>query len=357
MEAHALSCVTTLRDESGVIGMLAMPHRTHGAGRRALLTLDEVISLDRLAERLASVLSFTSSAALARARAESADAALEAAHARIETLLALERASIERHREMSLRIAREAGVATASYSPAARLAEADLARALSGDQHVVVLAPPGTAALAWIAMAHDASPYALSPLVVVPASDAREHVAARWTHPIQGHLSFASNGSLVILDPHSLPADIQRLIAAHLSSRTPGVARIIVVLRETVDALAARGRIVDELADALGGRLIAIPGLASRTEDIRPIALDHLARLGASLQSTPLGLADDALALLLDHAWLGNEQELATVLLLAIQFATPPNVTAKDLKRSGFSPIEPRTQRTRSEPPHRRHVS
>lgn len=349
MEAHGFQSVTSLRDEEGLVGLLAMPR----GKRRSPLTLEEVLALGQLTQRISSVLSLSAALASGRQRLLAAEAELRAARDEAHHKAMLLDRQGERYAAHARRVARSAPLGR--YSPAARLAEQELNQAALAEGPLVLLTPPGVAAEAFAAAAHLESPRRDHPFVVVSGADAREHKLSHWLDELTSPWSLAHRGTLVILDLPALPSEIQRLLASHLS--TPLLAPaldepegtslaqrnvfLIASTREPISVLAARETLREELVSALGDRMIPLPSLAARPEDLRSIALDHLARLGVSLRGTPLGLADDALAHLLEHGWPANDQELELVLLRAVQVATGKVITAADLLRSGFEPVPP----------------
>jgi DNA-binding NtrC family response regulator len=87
------------------------------------------------------------------------------------------------------------------------------------------------------------------------------------------------------------------------------------------EAESREGSFRDAIEPSLRARLheppVCVPPLARRAEDIRAIALDRLVSAGIADRGEPLGLADDALALLVEHPWLGDDEELEAVLVTA----------------------------------------
>jgi DNA-binding NtrC family response regulator len=164
-------------------------------------------------------------------------------------------------------------------------------------------------------------------------------------------IPLSRGGTLLVLDVASLPREVQALVA-RVARKQPirdggdvADARLVVTVRETVDALVARGRLLDDLGDALGDRAIPLPPLSARAEDVRPLALDHLARIGLALRGEALGLADDALEALLEHPFPGNDLELSALLLRAARVTSGPAVTRADLVRAGLSEPSPAPSR------------
>src|SRR4029079_3107266 len=90
--------------------------------------------------------------------------------------------------------------------------------------------------------------------------------------PEASPLRAAHGGSLVILDAHALPTDVQSFLGAALTADVG----IIVTLPATVATLVATGQMSERLADRLGDRAVALPTLADRAEDIRALPLLYL---------------------------------------------------------------------------------
>jgi DNA-binding NtrC family response regulator len=198
---------------------------------------------------------------------------------------------------------------------------------------IALLSAPGVDAVAWAALAHLASPRRAGPLAVVDGCSPAMHDLAHWRDAEVSPLVAAAGGSLVIIDAHALPVDVQSYLGAAL----PEDGGIIVSLPATVDTLAASGRLSERLADRLGDRTVALPTLESRSEDLRALSLEHLARIGVRLGRQPLGLAPRALATLLEHTWPGNDAELYATLLRAALVTEGDVIGLKDLGRSGFA--------------------
>jgi hypothetical protein len=336
MEAHGHASVTTLDDGESPVGLLVMPR----AGRTSPLTLAEALALGRLADRLTSVLSLSAAIASARERRREAEAratALEAELGRARDLLDAER---ERFRDHARRLA--GATAVARYSPASRLADDELTRASALATPLALLAPGGVDPVAAAACVHVRGPRAERPFVVVDATDPARHDPAGWSPGPRSPLWSAAGGTLVVVDAPALPAEAQRHLARAAlgppAEGAPPPPRLVVTLGAGPAAPSPLARLHPELAAPLAGALVALPPLAERSEDLRAIALDRLARLGLALHGAPLGIADDALAALLESPWPANDAELDVVLLRAALGAAGPVLTAADLARTGLPP-------------------
>ena len=338
MEAHGYAAVTVVFDEEGAVGLLALPK----GKRRAPLTLVEVWAIERLTQRLASVLALSSSLAAARARqqlAEAEAASARAAQGDAERRLSAQRA---RHELSTAALARRAR--SGRYSPAARLAAEAVERRATDDRPVVFLAPPGTDVRSFCASLHLASARRGHPLVFLDAADPLQEETL--FHADASPLLLATGGALVIEHLPALHRDRQRTLALLLRDGTarlgekavPVDVRLLATVQETIDVLVGRDRLVEELADVLGDGSLPLPPLAARSEDLRSLCMDVLGRTGSALRGVPLGLSDGALAALLEHGFPLNDAELEVVLQTAAALAKGVVVTNADLGRGGFSP-------------------
>lgn len=350
LEGRGLLAVTLVRDEDGPIGLIGIPR----GARRAPMNLEEVLAIRVLADRIGAILGVSS--ALARSRAREMDLRKLADRRGDEIDRLKHRLSTEavRYKALIERLARPARAA--AYSPAAQIALEQCTRAGSLAVPLALLTPPGIDPIPWAATAHLAGQRHDRPMLIVAGDDPAEHDLARWRDPSNSPLVLAAAGTLVILELAALPRAVQDFIAASLAERvspsgaaTPLDVAVTVSVNATIDTLVAAGRLSSSLADWLGDRAIPLPPLASRPEDLRALALDQLARLGERLRSTPLGIDDAALAMLLEHRWPGNDVEFQDVMLRAALSCKGPRVTADDLAAAGFA-----TAGGQSEPPPRR---
>ncbi|WP_437878276.1 hypothetical protein [Sorangium sp. So ce513] len=381
--------VALVNDAEGPIGALAIPR----ARRASPMTLEEVNGLRALADRLGAVIAVSAMLSGSRgrevaARRESEERGREVA--RLERAVAQ---SAGRFRAIAALLARPAR--TAAYSPAARAALEQLERLGEAGGPVTLLTAPGVDAVAWGAVVHLSSARAAGPLAIVdgaapapeafaqafaqargaaperggaaperggaaPAAgdDGTPRALALWRDPDSSPIEAARGGTLLILDAQALSAEVQSYLGAAL----PDDVGLVVAVPQTVDALVATGQMSERLADRLGDRAVALPPLASRAEDLRALALDHLARIGVRLRGRPFGLDLRALQAVLDHPWPGNDAEMGAVLLRAALVAEGDVVGEKELSAIGFASQAPPSERPEavwSEPrrPRRRRAS
>ncbi|WP_437281840.1 hypothetical protein WME90_15190 [Sorangium sp. So ce375] len=349
--------VALVNDAEGPIGALAIPR----ARRASPMTLEEVSGLRAVADRLGAVIAVSAMLSGSRGREV---AARREAEERAREVGRLERAVAQgagRFRAIAALLARPARAA--AYSPAARAALEQLERLGVGGGPVTLLTAPGIDAVAWGAVVHLTSPRAGGPLAIVDgaapvpegfaqafaqargAASARDEPAiegpegtpsalALWRDPDSSPIEAARGGTLLVLDAQALPSEVQSYLGAAL----PDDVGLVVAVPQTVDALAATGQLSERLADRLGDRAVALPSLSSRAEDLRALALDHLARIGVRLRGRPFGLDLRALQAVLDHPWPGNDAEMGAVLLRAALVAKGDVIGEKDLAAIGFAP-------------------
>ncbi|HKQ71148.1 MAG TPA: hypothetical protein VJT73_17505, partial [Polyangiaceae bacterium] len=176
--------------------------------------------------------------------------------------------------------------------------------------------------------------------------------AATWRDPVTSPLCFADGGTLVIASVAALSQDAQLYLTEALAERrspaghaAPLDVALIVTVPVTVDTLVAGGQLAPALADRLGDRAVPLPPLASRSEDLRAIFVDRLARFGVRQKGHPMGVDPGALGRLIEHGWPGNDMELDDVLTRAVAIADGNLLTGAHLDQIGFVSAPPLVRR------------
>jgi transcriptional regulator of acetoin/glycerol metabolism len=128
---------------------------------------------------------------------------------------------------------------------------------------------------------------------------------------------------LVLLDGAALPPEIQRLVAGALAQKRapwerpdPLDVQLALTGVEAPDDLVLHGRLDSTLAMRLGDARSApvpLPRLCDRSDDLRAILTDRLAREGLRVLGRPVGIEQAAFARLLEHDFPGEDAELAAV--------------------------------------------
>jgi hypothetical protein len=311
MDERGYAAAAIVRDGNEAIGVLAIPSTTWTSPG----SLDEVRALRVLADRLAAVVSVSAMLARARERDMTARATLETQGSDLSALRTRALAGDDRRVAFASLLARAAR--SAAYSPAARATIDRLEHLGESDVPVVLVTPPGVDAIAWAAIVHLASKRRGGPLVIIEGALPIDHAIERWRDTATSPLEAARDGTLVVLDAHALPHPVQ----AYLAAAFEGIAGLVISTPRTTDALVATGAIDERFADKLGDRAVALPPLRARSEDLRALTIEHLARIGARLGHA-LGVTPRGLQALLEHDFPGNDLELADLLLRASIFAT-----------------------------------
>jgi DNA-binding NtrC family response regulator len=180
--------------------------------------------------------------------------------------------------------------------------------------------------------------------VVVEATSAEAQSEEFWRSESDSPLSRADAGTLVLLNVVALPLATQDVLAIELSNRiecegaglmpTGLVATVVQSSHELTDSrLLSRA-----LATFLLHDVVRLPTLMERPEDLRALVLDRLCLSGVRFERQALGIEPQALSILLDYHWPGNDAELKAVVERAARVAVGPRVTADDLAAAGFAP-------------------
>jgi hypothetical protein len=259
--------------------------------------------------------------ARSRERELAAEQAVDAIEQRVAELRGIIERQALRQRALAEHFARPARVA--SYSPAAQTALVAVERLGQAGEPFVLTAPPGVDPLCWAAVAHLASPHRDGTLLVIDATSSEEQPIERWQDLATSPLEVARDGTLVLVDPSALPAETQRYVA---TARDASSGLILVHASQ-----AEPSSLVEHLDALIEDRVVALPALADRAEDLRALALHKLSRIGVRLRGRPYGISLQAQELLNEHHWPGNDAELDAVLIRAALDADGDVVHAEQL--------------------------
>jgi DNA-binding NtrC family response regulator len=196
----------------------------------------------------------------------------------------------------------------------------------------------------WGAHLHLSGPRSGGPFIVVDATQPAEREAARWLDPERSPLTASLGGTLLLIEPGSLPTEARdellRTLARRSDEASPALARPVLIVAGHASAaeLAREGALPTWVTNRLADSEIELPGLSERAEDLRALILDGLAHQSLRLGREPLGVDNLALRVLVEHTWPANEIELEAVLARAALIAKGPTIGLAELEAIGFSP-------------------
>ncbi|MGC3966849.1 MAG: helix-turn-helix domain-containing protein [Pirellulales bacterium] len=154
----------------------------------------------------------------------------------------------------------------------------------------------------------------------------------------------------MLTDVDRMPPDAQTELAGFLKLVELPL-RIITTSRTALERLAESGGFRADLAAWLSVLVIEVPPLASRPEDVAPLAQHFVEELNTAGPRQIAGFTSEALDCLAAYAWPGDVAELADVVRAAYGRADGPHITAEalptrlvyaaDARR--HAPIEPET--------------
>ena len=153
--------------------------------------------------------------------------------------------------------------------------------------------------------------------------------------PKGGKLSQAQGGTLLITGLDRLEAGglaaLSETLHEFTESRGPGSFRIFVTADYDPETLVKSKLLPTDLAALLGNRVIRVPSLRERPDDI-PLFVDHfLNEAMAEFDRNILGADSAAMEKLVAYPWPGNVKELKIMIEHVVMTAPGPRITVRDL--------------------------
>lgn len=315
---------TVIAESDDPDGLLVFP----AGARTEELTLEEIRAAKLLADAFVAITQATS----ARERHRERERELQTRIDELDDEVARLRHTLDldagRSALASARLAHPATVGI--YSAASRMAYEALERRLTQDAPTVIVARSGIDPVPYVARAHLSGPRRRAPLVVVDGTSSREHDLERWSHADTSPLALADRGLLFLVDVAALPRDVQLLVARAIVERRAPWERataldvtVVISATRTLEELVSTDRLAPELAARFDeGEAIVLPGLRDRSEDLRSLVADRLAREGLRVHGRPIGIDSAAFGRLVEHGFDGEDAELVSIvtrLVLRVQ--------------------------------------
>jgi transcriptional regulator with GAF, ATPase, and Fis domain len=186
-----------------------------------------------------------------------------------------------------------------------------------------------------------------------------------------GRFELATDGTLFLDEVGDLPLELQVKLLRVLQDGTyerlgenhtrTSRARVIAATHVHLAEAVRTGRFREDLFYRLRVVPVEVPPLRERREDLEPLALSILSRVGAR-QGRALRFSPDALRVLLHHDWPGNVREMENVLEYAVAVCRGQTILPEDLaslgatssvRASPFPPALAEDMTPRSRPPGR----
>lgn len=239
-------------------------------------------------------------------------------------------------------------------SPLMRACYDLVAQAAGSDANVLIFGETGTGKELFAKAIHANSPRSLRNFVVVdcaalPASLVESalfgHEKGAFTSADRsqvGLIKQADGGTLFLDEVGELPLEMQKAFLRVLQERrfrpvgsrfeTESDFRLVAATNRDLDQLAAQGLFRHDLLFRLRAVTIDLPPLRKRLDDLKDLALFHIARICEKWDIGPKGFAPEFLNLLLTYDWPGNVRELFHTLDGALAEARyEPTLFAKHL--------------------------
>ncbi len=219
-------------------------------------------------------------------------------------------------------------------APVFRAALAVAAKAARNRLPILIVGEPGTGKETFARAIHSASLRARGPLVPVDCKAVPEniidstlfgHVAGAFPGAFSekvGTMVEADGGSLLLDEIATFPVETQALLDRTLATGEVrpvgcnGSSSVDVRVIATASAMLSEN-FDPQLRDRLGAVTITIPPLRERSTDIPALARHLLMRIAEQSGMKPLGISNDALAVLMRYGWPGNVRQLSGVLFRA----------------------------------------
>ncbi len=362
----SVACVP-IRSRHGVIGALYLETRL----RQGSLFRDELPTLSALADQVAIAIETARLVNENKQRAqqlEETNRELEAAHAKLESLLGRRTEQLQATRR-DLRSAREVLRGHFGYkgivgtSMAMRKVYAIIERVKEADVPVLITGESGTGKEVIARAIHSAGPRGKHKFVGVNCGAIPEHLLES---ELFGHVRGAFTGAdrdkkglfrelddgTILLDeigemPHKMQAGLLRVLQEKVVRPVGGTheervnTRVVTATHRHLADMVKQGTFREDLYYRLNVIQIHVPPLRERLEDI-PLLIDHFLRIFAARYNRERRtVSREALKRLTAYAWPGNVRQLENVLLNAWILSDQSELELSDFELPEDRPMSP----------------
>ena len=152
-------------------------------------------------------------------------------------------------------------------------------------------------------------------------------------------ISEAAGGTLLLDEVGELDDTSQASLLNHLDVLASADVRLVVTTHRALAGIVERGGFRRELYEKIAGRVLEVPALRNRPDDILPLAQRFareqqngaMASPGASGADRPVRLSPGAIARLCSYPWPGNVLELRNAMGRAVRLARDGEILAEHL--------------------------
>lgn len=138
-------------------------------------------------------------------------------------------------------------------------------------------------------------------------------------------------GTLILINPHALPRELQQELAERLSGAGETLPQTLATFDADPSALVRDGKLVGELHEALAVLEIHLPPLRDRTDDLPGLAERALRDAAAGLAKSVTGWTAEAWDCMTAHDWPENLRELTDAVHVATGHAAGESITPDDI--------------------------
>lgn len=211
---------------------------------------------------------------------------------------------------------------------------------------LVVVGEPGSGKQLMARLLHSRGQYAAGPFITVDlarmAVEAVDQILLGYWHKplfgraelVSGMIAEASGGTLVLRGFEALPWTVQKVLYSALLEKTyqplgvedvfPVQCRIIFVFELPVFPRSSEKALEPQLWEILKDRVLQVPSLQDRRDDILPLAESCLERFARDWNQPQRELSGSAQKMLKRYRWPGNVQELQWALAVAMTSTPQP---------------------------------
>ncbi len=203
----------------------------------------------------------------------------------------------------------------AGCSPAIAALKKELPGLAGGSFHLLIVGEKGTGKEFWARVVHECGPRRAGPFVKVRCRE----LYGEPPEKLEARLRGSRGGTVFLEEVGELPLPAQGRLARFLQE-VPRKVRFVAASTADPEKMVGYGRLRRDVYGALAGRIIWLPPLRERKEDI-PLLVEAFLQEFAAGKKPVAGVDPRVLALFARYPWPGNVRELRECVGAACLFA------------------------------------